>query len=287
MYVLSEQLKKNGFNIDFLHRAILRNGSLLKFNTLEFYCIYLILEDLDLKIEGESISIKAGHAVFLGPHRNIEFLGAPKDNNIYVIAFSATFFERSKKDSIFLNSKVFYNHLAKFTIAPYFGSNEYIETILIQRLRYFYEKDKSLYIYAAHNVIENLILDAMMHIDSNEDLIDEKLDFVSKINYFNTLLQRDYKTYRDVAYYASQLHISPKKLTSMTSYLYGKTAKQVIIQKVISESLINLRNTRSTISEISYEMGFKCESVFTHFISKHTGKSPSALRTGTNLDSSD
>lgn len=278
MYILSEQLKRNGFNIDFLHDVIERNNFLLQFNTLEYYCIYLILKDLDVKIEGEFKSIKAGNVIFLGPQRNIEFLSCTDNKNIYVIAFTSAFYERSKKDSVFLNSKVFYNHFSNYVTAPYFGSDEYIRTMLIGRLTHFNEKNKSLAIYAAHNAIESLILDALMYLESNEDTMDEKLNFVSKMNYFNTLLQRDYKYHRNVTYYASQLCISPKKLTEMTSYLYGKTAKQFIIQKITNESLIALRNSNLTISEIGYEMGFKCESVFTHFMRKHTGKNPSALR---------
>jgi len=64
----------------------------------------------------------------------------------------------------------------------------------------------------------------------------------------------------------------------MTEYVLGKTAKHIIIEKLIKECRKALNFSNSTISEISYELGFSNEGNFTNFIKKHTGKNPSEMK---------
>ena len=64
----------------------------------------------------------------------------------------------------------------------------------------------------------------------------------------------------------------------MTEYVLGKSAKHVIIEKLIAESKKMLSYTNYTISQIAYELGFSDEGNFTNFFKKHTKKNPSEMR---------
>ena len=55
------------------------------------------------------------------------------------------------------------------------------------------------------------------------------------------------------------------------------TTKQSI-EKIIIECKKALSFSNSTISEISYDLGFSNEGNFTNFIKKHTGKNPSEMK---------
>lgn len=277
MYNLSNQLKEIGFNIDLLKNVIERNNFLLKFNTLQYFCIYLVLKDFNIKINGKDFSAPGGHAIFVGPYKTVEFPENETDC-AYAIVFTSVFYEKSKKDSLFLNSKVFYNTDEQPVISRFFGTQDYIRSLLTERLRYFSDSDPILYVTAAHSIIESLILDALKSMGSTSEKKTEDLTDLSVGNTFKTLLQKDHREHRNVSYYASKLCITTKKLTKICNHLYGETPKNMIIQKLCNECVIALTNSNLTVSEVSFEFGFSCESNFTHFMKKHTGKKPSEIQ---------
>jgi AraC-like DNA-binding protein len=153
-----------------------------------------------------------------------------------------------------------------------------MRVVFMDRMESFRKKDKSLYLSAAHNAIERLMLDAFLHIPTEDVKKDIKFDYLYCVNKFKVTLQRDYKTAKKVSHYAAELNVTPRKLTEMTEYVLGKSAKHVIIEKLISESKKMLSYTNYTISQIAYELGFSDEGNFTNFFKKHTQKNPSEMR---------
>lgn len=276
MYIITDQLRENGFSINRLDQIIKRNNNKRQFNTLEYFCIYIIMEDLHLIVENNSYDIAAGNIVFVGPQKNVQFLKT-RGYDTFLITFSSTFFERSIKDSLFINSQLFFNYNSDIFIAPFINIEE-MRVVFMDRMNSFRKKDKSLYLSAAHNAIERLMLDAFLHIPTEEVKKDVKFDYLYCVNKFKVTLQRDYKTAKKVSHYASELNVTPRKLTEMTEYVLGKSAKHVIIEKLIAESKKMLSYTNYTISQIAYELGFSDEGNFTNFFKKHTKKNPSEMR---------
>ncbi|MBD3904780.1 helix-turn-helix domain-containing protein [Chryseobacterium muglaense] len=277
MHQVSDELKENGFSINLVSDIIKRNNFSRKFNTLEYFAIYLVAEDLNITVEHKPYHIPGGNSVFIGPQKKVEF-GNALGKEIYAIVFSKEFFDKTSKDSIYLNSNIFFNSKSHIFIAPYFGNNEYNKIILIERLKRFSLIDEeSIYFSAAHNAIESLILDAHLHIDHKNDP-KEHLESVSLVNRFTVILQRDYKTEKKVSHYADQLRVSSRKLTDMTEFVYGKSAKQMIIEKVTFECEKAIKFSSKTLSEIAFDLGFKDEGNFSNFVKKHSGKKPSDMR---------
>lgn len=277
MYQITNQLQKIGFSINLISTIIERNNYQRKFNTKEYFCILLVAQDLDLIVSDRTYKIPGGNSVFIGPQKDVE-IGDAYGNEIYVIAFSAGFYDKSSKDSLFLNSQVFFNCNSEIFVAPYFGNHTYNQVILIERLLKFQNKDETLYISAAHNAIEGLILDANLHIEDYHVEKDERLGYVSYVNRFRILLQRDFKSAKKVSHYSDELKISVRRLTEMTEYVYGKSAKQLIIEKVKIECEKAIKFSNFTMSEIAFDLGFNDEGNFSNFVKKHTGKKPSEMR---------
>lgn len=276
MYVITDQLRNIGFSVIRINELIKRNNFSRQFSTLEFYCIYIFMEDMDVEVENIPYSITSGHIAFLGPQKQIVF-SEERGANVLCISFSSCFYERSSKDSLFLNSQLFFNYHTDFFIAP-FTNTEHMRVIFMQHMETFRLKDENLYVSAAHNAIERLILDALLYVPSDEIRKDVKFDYLHYVNRFKILLQRDYKKEKKVAHYASELNITARRLSEMTEYVLGKTAKSIIIEKVISEFKKALNFTNFTISEISYDLGFSDEGNFSNFVKKHTGKNPSEMK---------
>ncbi len=276
MYIITDQLKDIGFSVNRLDHIIKRNNNKKKLNTLEFYCIYIILKDIRMTVENITHTIESSNMVFIGPQKSIEF-ETTRGHDVLIITFSSSFYERSVKDSLFLNSQLFFNDNSDIFIAPFVNKEE-MRIVFMDRMESFRKKDRSLFISAAHNAIERLILDAFLYIPTQEVRKDVKFDYLYCVNRFKIILQRDYKTSKKVSHYASELNITPRKLTEMTEYILGKTAKHVIIEKLINESKKLLSYSNYTISQIAYELGFSDEGNFTNFFKKHTQKNPSEMR---------
>ncbi|MCA6067785.1 AraC family transcriptional regulator [Chryseobacterium sp. RG1] len=273
MHLNTKQLDQIGFNINWLG-IILGNSSRIKeFNTLDYFWIYIILEDLELKVECKLHYIKKESIVFVGPQKKFSF-NIVSGKEVMAVVFSQNFYEHSVKDSMFLNSELFFNYDSNLFVAPLSAVDE-IKTNINERIQFFKSKNRNLYSAVAHNLIERLILDAFAYLPVKESKNNVSYDSRYYVNRFLLLLHRDYKENKKVIDYADQLHISARKLSELTEIILGKTAKQVIIEKLISEYKKFKNYTNNNNSQICYELGFNNEGNFSNFIKKHTGKNPS------------
>lgn len=88
----------------------------------------------------------------------------------------------------------------------------------------------------------------------------------------------EFRTQRQVSYYALKLFITPKHLSSVVKELSGRTAGDWIENYVIMEAKVLLKTTDMTIQEIAVELNFPNQSFFGKYFKHHTGYSPTAFR---------
>lgn len=91
-------------------------------------------------------------------------------------------------------------------------------------------------------------------------------------------LGENFKTARDIGYYADKLCISAKHLSQVVKDVSGKTALEIIEDYVLTECKALLLSTTMTIQEISDELNFPSQSVFGKYFKRLTGLSPKAYR---------
>lgn len=99
--------------------------------------------------------------------------------------------------------------------------------------------------------------------------------------YFNTFLEvlsKHYLQERSVSFYAEQLHLTPKYLTTLIRLTTGRTASEWIDEYVILEAKNLLKFSTMNIQEIAYYLNFPNQSFFGRYFKQHTGMSPSAYR---------
>lgn len=88
----------------------------------------------------------------------------------------------------------------------------------------------------------------------------------------------EFRLHRDVNYYAEQLCITPGYLTSLVKHKTGKPASQWIIDNVITESKLLLRETNKSIKEIAFGLNFSNQSFFGKYFKLYVGLSPKDFR---------
>ncbi len=78
--------------------------------------------------------------------------------------------------------------------------------------------------------------------------------------------------------HASHLGVTPTHLTRAVKSATGRTAAEIIAERVLFEARILLRDTDRPAQDIARHLGFGSAAYFTRFIQQHTGLPPSKLR---------
>ncbi|MBP4142526.1 AraC family transcriptional regulator [Flavobacterium sp. P4023] len=100
----------------------------------------------------------------------------------------------------------------------------------------------------------------------------------SLIRNFKNAVNQNFKKEHSTTFYASQLFISPDHLNRTFKAKVGKTAKEFIQARIITEAKRLLFFSSLTNKEIAYQLGFKEPANFSAFFKKHTKLSPSHFK---------
>lgn len=95
---------------------------------------------------------------------------------------------------------------------------------------------------------------------------------------FILMLGEHFRGERNVAFYADQLCISPKHLSSVVKSISGRTAGDWIESYVVMEAKVLLTQTDLTIQEIARRLKFHNQSFFGKYFKLRTGVSPTDYR---------
>lgn len=95
---------------------------------------------------------------------------------------------------------------------------------------------------------------------------------------FILILGENFKTNRQVTFYADQLCITPKHLSAVVKEISGRTAGDWIESYVTMEAKVLLRTTDLSIQQIASKLNFSNQSFFGKYFRKQTGYSPSDFR---------
>ncbi|MEP5731920.1 MAG: AraC family transcriptional regulator [Sulfitobacter sp.] len=81
-----------------------------------------------------------------------------------------------------------------------------------------------------------------------------------------------------MADYARKLDVTPTHLTRAVKSVTGRTAADLLTERVLHEARCLLWETPTPAQQISAYLGFGSAAYFTRFMQHHTGKTPSKLR---------
>ena len=95
---------------------------------------------------------------------------------------------------------------------------------------------------------------------------------------FTELLGEHYTRERSVGYYARQLCITPKYLTTLIKRISGKSVSEWIDSYVILEAKTLLKYSNMSVQEIAYDLNFPNQSFFGSYFKRNTGMSPSQYK---------
>ncbi|WP_418379352.1 helix-turn-helix domain-containing protein [Alistipes finegoldii] len=95
---------------------------------------------------------------------------------------------------------------------------------------------------------------------------------------FTHLLGEHFREKRSVGFYARQLCITPKYLTTLIKRISGQSVSEWIDNYVILEAKTLLKYSTMSIQEIAYYLNFPNQSFFGSYFKRNTGMSPSQYK---------
>jgi AraC-like DNA-binding protein len=96
---------------------------------------------------------------------------------------------------------------------------------------------------------------------------------------FKQLLNKHYASHHMVSDYAGMLSVTADYLNKTVKNITGKSAKDHIQSKLITEAKRSLLFSNLSNKELSYELGFDESAHFNNFFKKTTGQTPTEFRT--------
>jgi AraC-like DNA-binding protein len=131
-------------------------------------------------------------------------------------------------------------------------------------------------VHAYLNIILLKLKTRFIH-DKKSEVSDSKSK-TQKMTLFKKLVNESFLTHQPVSSYASSLNVSPNYLNALCKKHEGRSAIQLIHERLLLESKRLLYATDMDIKEISFHLNFEDVPYFNRFFKKHTNLTPVQYR---------
>ena len=96
---------------------------------------------------------------------------------------------------------------------------------------------------------------------------------------FIRMAEENYRTNRNLAFYAERMGLTAKYLSTVVKASSGKSAVEWIEKYVTLDAIAQLMSTERTIKQIAYDLNFSSQSFFGKYFARVVGLSPQEYRT--------
>jgi AraC-like DNA-binding protein len=195
----------------------------------------------------------------------------------YVINFSETFFKSFLLNPNYLERFSFFSGVSEEGVCQLPIEVQANVIKLFENIKTFSENSRS----GDSDMIRLLLLQLFILIENsctrtaNKPAPQQKLTILRA---FRRLIDNHYRSIRLPNEYAGLLYITPNYLNALCQDLLGKSAGELIRDRVLLEAKRLLTNAKMTVTEIAYELNFSDNSYFNRFFKKNSGMTPDEFR---------
>lgn len=144
--------------------------------------------------------------------------------------------------------------------------------IVIEKFRMEYYDIRLSLVSMANDIIQNLLVEHIHESPSHPTA-------TAIYKHFNALLMESSPKPREVKWYAEQIGVTPKHLTTVTKRLSGRCVSEWIDEAVLADIRRLMIHTELSIKGIAVAAGFNNPAFFGKYVKHHTGMTPMQYRT--------
>lgn len=242
-----------------------------------FSVIIMMAGEAVVSIDMKEYQVRPNNIVFFNPGSIIRTVRCSANAAAFVLAFSKSFVNEIQIDlsaslPVYMRfGKAPVLHVSEQDVAEIRQLFQLVKAMLLSdKERYRHEIIRSLFTTAFYLIID---------INQREEQGGQKQGRCEVLfSEFMKLLELHHKSRRNVGFYAKELNITPKYLSSAVKEVSGKTAARWIDEAVILEAKTLLKYSGMSIQEIAYHLNFSTQSFFGKYFKLHTGTSPSRYK---------
>ena len=243
-----------------------------------FYQVLFITEGEGSHIiDFETHIVKKGMIYFLAPSQVHEWLFSKNTNGI-LINFNENLFSSFLANSHYVNDFPFFtaNGMHSAIDLSDDASLKQIEQVLVNIQSEFASCDE-----CKLDLIKVMLLQVFILV--NRKTVYTQNQSANKNNYlvlrnFEKLIEQNFKTLRMPKDYAKLLFVTPNHLNALCNQLTGKSAGDIIRNRVLLEAKRLLVNSNQNINEIAWQLSFEDNSYFSKFFKKYESITPDEFR---------
>ncbi len=208
---------------------------------------------------------------------SVHLIKACPETKGYIIAFSAAFYDYFAQNQQKLASFSFYNLTNTYPVLNLESSiADYVKNWLTNLMIDYHNQSPNLFLWAhlhlflwkIHLIYNELKPTALVKIDTNTKLLER----------FKQLIEQHFLEKHQVQEYAQLLFISPSQLNRVVKKLSGRTAIELIQERIILEAKRLLFFSEMNNQEIAFYLSFNDPSHFTKLFKNKTSMTPSEFR---------
>jgi AraC family transcriptional activator of pobA len=217
----------------------------------------------------------SGSVLFLLSPGQLHHIHPVEKGEGYIIKFTPSLFSDNKDlDEYLIRTGLFDNIQSEPLIKLNASIHSVIEDVLKKMEAEFNteedDKDKILLAYLKIFITH---ISRLKKIQSTKEAIDLDVNF-SLFQKYKAEVEKNFKTQHSVQAFAKKLLTQSRTLNSLSKKYTGKTAGDIIADRIVLEAKRELYYNTKTIKEIGYDLGFDDPAYFTRFFKKQTGLSP-------------
>jgi len=242
-----------------------------------FYEILLVTDGKGTKtIDFEHFDIHPNRIYFIAPGQVHNWQLTSKSDG-YFIHFSEKIFYSSMCCNFYLEQFPFLRAIPKNSVMDIY--EETVKEIISSIKRIIIEVKKK-DVYSMDIICFNMISLFVSIIRDKALSVNNHLSEQNQTNSFNfkMLVNKYFTEKRLPKDYAAMLYVTPSQLNAKCKDIFGKSAGNIIRDRILLEAKRLLINTDVSISEIAYRLNFSDNSYFTKFFKKYTGLTPEEFR---------
>ena len=243
-----------------------------------FYTVLVLREASGIhKIDFNSYELGSRQVFFVAPgqvHQIIE--NSPSVG--FVMTFSVDFLIENSIPLSFISDLNLFQGFAQSP--PLILSASHFELIqeFCQKMYGLYTGNQSMKYMSIGAYLKLLLIQCSMNCDL--DPSDEQREEAAHtlIRNFKSEVNKFFRQEHGTSFYAERLNITPDHLNRSFKSKTGRTAKEYIQSRIVTEAKRLLFFTDMTNKEIGFQLGFSEPANFSAFFKKQTDRSPSAFR---------
>jgi AraC family transcriptional activator of pobA len=259
-------------------------------NRLDFYLIFIVTGGEGIHTFGdEQHYVRENMLCFIGPHTITTWQTTVADHQGYFCAFSEDFFNADRADKSLLRSLPFFRVGGGVSVLHLQPEQTRYFLRLMQDMEADYltgQPDRApllrtqlnLLIQRAYTIYRDVLPHAaqahsagLRITNSFLALLDEDLARLATAQPFRQ---------HSVSEYAERMHVSQNHLNDTVRQYTGRSAGTIVHDALAKAATGYLVSSTLTIAEIAHRLDFGSATYFARFYRRHTGQSPSQVRSG-------